>query len=327
MKTRNYLLTRLKAKRNQWISGEAIGESLSISRTAVWKAIGKLREQGYDIRSSPRKGYCLVTSPDHLVPSEILSGLQTTVLGKGEIIYLPKMESTNARARELAAQGAPEGTLVVADSQTLGRGRLGRTWFSPQGTGIYASLILRPPLPPDKGPRITFVTAVAAAEAFVSTAPLNIRIKWPNDILIHDRKVAGILTEMGSDPDRIHYMVVGIGINVHQKTFPKELKKTATSLFMETKKRTSRVALLQTFLDRMEHWYGVLKREGFEPVLQRWKELADMEGRMIRVRMPDKEMAGQVEGIDSEGVLLLKDEAGQIQRILSGDVLFAQEKE
>ena len=215
MVTKDQLLVYLKEKRRTWISGELLSDELSVSRSAVWKHIRKLREEGYVIESSPKKGYLLRRDSDLLLPNEIRHGLNTKVFGKKDIEYFKEIDSTNTKAKDLAQGGAPEGTVVIAEKQTKGRGRRGRTWLSPEGDGIYATLILRPAMSPGEAPRITLMTAVAVAEALLSLIQIDIRIKWPNDILVNGRKLAGILTEITADMDAVNYIVVGLGLNVN----------------------------------------------------------------------------------------------------------------
>ncbi len=258
---------------------------------------------------------------DMLLPCEIVEGLDTEIFGRKEIIHFRETDSTNARARELADQGAPEGTLVVAERQTQGRGRKGRTWFSPPGAGIYASLILRPSMPPNEATRITFLTAVAAAEVLLHLTDLDVRIKWPNDILVNGRKVAGILTEISTERGAVDYAVVGLGMNVNTPAFPDDIRERATSILIETGKRFPRTDLLREYLRREEAYLRRLRTSGFEPILKRWKELADTIGKEIRVEMMDRTYVGWVEDINSEGILILKDRKGVSHRILSGDVV------
>jgi BirA family biotin operon repressor/biotin-[acetyl-CoA-carboxylase] ligase len=257
---------------------------------------------------------------DILLPCEIVEGLDTEVFGRKEIIHYRETDSTNARARELADGGAPEGTLVVAERQTRGRGRKGRAWFSPPGAGIYASLILRPSMPANETTRITFLTAVAAAEALLHLTELDVRIKWPNDLLVNGKKIAGILTEINTERGALDYAVVGLGMNVNTPGFPDDIKETATSVLIETGKPFPRTGILREYLKRQEENLRGLQTSGFEPILRRWKELADTIGRRIRVEMTDKTYVGRVENIDPQGVLILKDREGVSHRIVSGDV-------
>lgn len=263
-----------------------------------------------------------MTVSDMLFPYEIVKGLDTEVFARKEIIHYKETDSTNARARELADQGAPEGTLVVAESQTQGRGRQGRAWFSPSGAGIYASLIVRPSMPSNEATRITFLTAVAAAETLLHLTTLDVKIKWPNDILANGKKVAGILTEISTEQGVVDYAVVGLGMNVNTPGFPDDIRMRATSVLIETGERFSRPEILREYLTREEAYFRRLRTSGFGPILERWKELADTIGRQIRVEMMDKTYIGCVDNIDPEGILILKDREGVSHRILSGDVTF-----
>jgi len=320
--TKTSLLTCLKENRGTWISGETLSRKLDVSRAAVWKHIKTLRESGYFIESSRKKGYLFTGVLDLLLEEEILDGLDTKVFGKKKLICLQETESTNFIAKNLAAAGAPEGTLVTAESQTSGRGRKGRTWVSPSGKGIYASMILRPHIPPDEAPKITLLTAVAAAETLICLVKTDAKIKWPNDILIGTKKIAGILTEISLEMDAVDYIVVGIGLNVNTQPqdIPDDLKEKATSVLIETGRKFSRVKILQKFLSLYEKYYDVFKNKGFRPVLARWKELSNIVGKKICVDMINKELSGTVEDVDDDGVLILKDSSGKIHRIFSGDI-------
>jgi BirA family biotin operon repressor/biotin-[acetyl-CoA-carboxylase] ligase len=274
------------------------------------------------IESSRKKGYLLRQPSDLLLADEIREGLNTNVFGKGKIIYFRETDSTNVRAKYLAGDGAPEGTVVVAEMQTQGRGRKGRTWFSPAGEGIYTSVILRPPIPPNEAPKLTLMASVAVAEALLSLTSLKIKIKWPNDILSTGRKVAGILTEISTDMDRIDYVVIGVGVNVNtsRKGLHPDIRQTATSVFMETGKVFPRIALLRAYLEWLEIYYEAFKAKGFDPILNRWKHFADIIGQRISVDLMDSMRVGTVLDVDKDGFLILQDRKGTIERIISGDV-------
>jgi len=312
------MLLSLLAGSDEYISGEDISRRLGVSRTAVWKYVEDLRRVGYVIEAIPRRGYRLVARPDKLLPTEIRAGLVTVKLGQ-VVHYFSRVNSTNDVARELARQGADEGTLVVAEEQTDGRGRRGRSWVSPPGTDIFASLILRPNLLPARAPLLTLTTAVAGAEAIRGLTGLPAAIKWPNDLLINGRKVAGILTEMSAEIDTIFYVIVGIGINVNTVSFPADIGGIATSLALESGQPFSRRRLLQLFLQQLERWYHTLL-DRREEVLQRWRELSLTLGREVTVYSPNFTVYGRALNIDQEGALLLETDLGEQVRILSGDV-------
>ncbi len=322
MTTKEQLLSYLKKEMGNWVSGESLSNKLSVSRAAIWKHIKKLKEEGYHIESSPKKGYLLSRISDLLLPAEIEEGLDTRIFGKGNIVYFNEINSTNIKAKELAAMGTPEGTLVVAEKQTNGRGRRGRSWFSPSGDGIYASLILRPAMSPIELPRITLMTAVAVSEALLSLTRLKIRIKWPNDILVNGKKIAGILTEISTEMDEVDYIIVGLGLNVNTpyESFPEDIRETATSILIETGKQFSRAPIIREYLRWYEKYYEIFKKRGFESIMQRWKQLADIAGERIMVDVLGEKFIGEVLDVDNDGVLLLMDSEGKTHRIFSGDV-------
>ncbi len=315
------VLTYLKGAGAEWVSGGTLGDKMGLTRAAVWKQVCRLREEGYVIDSSPRKGYVLRRASDSLLPAEIQSHLKTALLGR-EIVYRPQVESTNALARTLAVRGARSGTIVVADSQTAGRGRQGRIWFSPPGAGIYLSLILRPAVGSSGATKFTLLTGVALAETLLSFVPDGVEIKWPNDILVGGRKVAGILIEIATEIDKIEYMVIGVGVNVNtaRRDFPAELKRTATSLRAETGQYFSRAAVLAEFLAGFEKYYDVLQEFGFAPILARWKKLANIFDKQVSVDLLGSTISGRVSGIDRHGALLIRQRGGGLHRLLSGDL-------
>jgi BirA family biotin operon repressor/biotin-[acetyl-CoA-carboxylase] ligase len=322
MSTRQQLLIYLKEGKGTWVSGEFLARKMAVSRSAIWKHVRNLKEDGYVIESSRKKGYLLRQTSDLLLADEIREGLNTNVFGKSGIVYFKETDSTNVRAKYLAGDGAPEGTVVVAEKQTQGRGRRGRSWFSPPGKGIYTSIVLRPPIPPNEAPKLTLMASVAVAEALMSLTSLKVNIKWPNDILIKGRKVAGILTEISTEMDRIDYVIIGVGVNVNtpRKGLPPDIRHTATSVFMETGKAFPRIALLRAYLEWLEIYYETFKTKGFDPILNRWKHLADIIGRKISVDLMDSVRVGKVLDVDKDGFLILQDRRGTIERIISGDV-------
>lgn len=317
-------MSGLKQGRNAWVSGQFLSGRLSLTRSAVWKQIRALKAEGYEIEASPRKGYRLCGVPDLLLLQEVRDGLTTRIFGQPQAFYFRQTDSTNLRAKELAAQGAPEGTLIVAEQQTQGRGRRQRTWFSPLRQGICASLILRPAITPTEAPRMTLLSAVAVADTLLALTPLEAKIKWPNDILVRGRKIAGILTEISTGMDAVDYMVVGLGLNVNIPSgdFPEEIRGHATSILAETGVPFSRPLLLRRYLEFFEYYYEIFNTQGFDPVLQRWRALSDMLGRRVRVDMIGTQCVGEVSDFDQEGFLILRDEGGRSVRIFSGDVTF-----
>ena len=322
MTTKAVLLARLKKVQGRWISGQVLSQELSISRMAVSKNIGTLRKEGYHIQAVTKKGYCLTALPDRLVAAEIIPKLNTRIFGQKEIYHYDVIDSTNIRARELAEKGAAEGTLVIAESQTAGRGRRGRTWVSPQNDGIYLSLIAHPWLSPVEAPQLTLLTAVALANAIMNKTDLVIQIKWPNDLLIEGRKLSGILTELRTEGDRVAYVIIGIGINVNTTAGDLSVvtDQKVTSIAVETGAKASRLELLQAFLEEFEHQYTLLGTHGFGPILERWKILSDIVGKMVRVDEAGWTLKGRVLDVEQTGVLVVKCESGEVKRIFSGDL-------
>lgn len=322
MSTKTKLLDLMKKQDGQWLSGEGLSRQLAVSRAAIWKHIHNLRDEGYIIDSSTRKGYLLRESADRLAADEIGSGWTSGIFGAEKIIHHDVTDSTNRRAMALAAGGAPEGTLVVAETQTGGRGRRGRVWFSPAGDNIYASVILRPTIPPGQAPRITLMAAVALAEALRKQTELPARIKWPNDILISGKKIAGILTEISTDMDRVDYVVIGLGVNVNTRAadLPSDIARLATSVRIAGGRRVSRAALLRSILESIDACYAQFQVEGFSPIMDRWRRHNNVIGQRVTVDMLGTRHTGVVENVDDDGVLILRTDDGGLKRIFSGDV-------
>jgi BirA family biotin operon repressor/biotin-[acetyl-CoA-carboxylase] ligase len=316
------ILTHLREHPSDFLSGEEISRRLKVSRTAVWKRMKRLRALGYEIEASTRSGYRLVRSPDLLTPSEIKPMLKTNWMGK-KIHYFPTLDSTNSKAYQLALNGAEEGELVIAESQEEGRGRLGRSWFSPPFLNLYLSIILRPKIPPHQAPLITLMAAVATAEAIWKFSGLAPLIKWPNDILLRDRKIAGLLNEIQSEMDRIHFVILGIGINLNMdaKMFSTEIRNVATSLKRETGEMVSRKDFIQTLLQELEDWYTIFLKEGRVPaVLEAWRKWAQIKGKPVKVTSFGETLVGVAVDIDSDGALILETMSGEKRRVVAGDV-------
>ncbi len=314
------ILELLKHNSGQYISGEDISHTLKVSRTAVWKHIQALKQAGYEIEAHPRLGYSLRQTTGRLLPDEIKAQLISTVLGQ-EIHYFNEVDSTNNEAKKLAANGCPEGTIVVAESQVGGRGRLARGWFSPPGKGIWLSVVLRPPFSPMDAAKCTLMAAVGVTRAINSVTGIGCGIKWPNDILWQGRKVVGILTEMSAEMDAINFVVIGMGINVNvnQEDFPSEIASVATSLAVAAGCEISRIKLLTAILSELEAVYVLAKNSGFAPVLEEWKKNSITLGQQVDVYGIDRNFSGQAFDIDADGALLIKTSQG-IERVLAGDV-------
>lgn len=317
---RTKILQLLREHRGQYLSGEEISQRLGVSRTAIWKHMQALKQQGYKIESHSRLGYCLWEAPDRLLPLEIGARLTTKFIGQ-DIYYYDEVDSTNNTAKKLAAEGCAAGTIVVAESQNTGRGRLSRGWFSPSGKGIWLSVVLRPPFSPQDAPKCTLLTAVAVNEAIRNVAKLNSSIKWPNDILYQGKKLVGILTEMSAEMDSINYIVIGVGVNVNieRADFPPELADIATSLLIETGHKISRMELLIAILERLEHYYLLAINEGFAPVFAAWRSMSVTLGQQVDVFGFKRKFTGVALDIDDDGALLVQTAEG-VERVLAGDV-------
>lgn len=301
-----------------YLSGEEISRQLKISRAGIWKYMQELRKEGYDIAAVPHLGYRLVSCPDKLFPAEIRCGLGTKIFGQ-DIRYFDIVESTMDVAFRLGVEGAGEGTVVCAESQIKGRGRLGRGWTSSKGKGIYMSVILRPRLAPTDAAQLTLLSAVAVCEAVKKIYNVPAKIKWPNDILVNEKKLAGILTELSAEMDRVRFIVIGIGININ--TPLSQLPSNATSIKNEKGQRVSRVVIMRELLRSLEIWYGCLNERGFGPVVARWKELSATLGRRVRVVDPGGEVEGEAVDLDKTGRLMIRNNAGLIISKISGDVV------
>ena len=319
------ILRLLKDHSSGFLSGEEISRRLKVTRAAIWKRVKHLRTLGYEIEASTRTGYRLIRSPDLLTPSEVRPLLKTKWMGRS-IHHFHSMDSTNSVAYQLALEGAEEGEVVVAESQKKGRGRLGRKWYSPPLTNLYLSVILRPEIPPQQASLITLMAAVATATAIHKFSGLQPMIKWPNDILLRNRKVAGLLNEIHSEMDRIHFVVLGIGVNLNmdEKMFSKEIRGLATSLKREMGQSVSRKAFLQTLLEELEIWYEIFLKEGASPVLKAWRERAQIQGRPVKVTSSGEVLSGTAIDVDSDGALILEMKKGEQKRVVAGDIEYRE---
>ncbi|MFZ5646141.1 MAG: biotin--[acetyl-CoA-carboxylase] ligase [Bacillota bacterium] len=315
------ILLLLKKSMPEYVSGEEICKKIGVSRTAVWKHVKALREEGYGIDAVPRWGYRLLDIPDRLYPDEIRQGLNTEFIGK-TVYYNDTVESTNREARHLAANGAPGGTLAVAEEQVGGKGRMGRGWFSPRGMGIWCSLVLRPEINPGEAPPVTMLTAVAVARAVEKVSGISPGIKWPNDLLVEGKKICGILTELNAEMERINFLVVGTGINVNipGESFPEELKDIATSLYHIKKEPVSRLELLRQYLMEFEYFYREWMTRGFGPVLEEWKKRCVSLNRPVRVSTYKETWDGWAEDVDHSGALVMRMPDGTMKSFVAGEV-------
>ncbi len=304
---------------DSFISGSALSDKLGLSRTAVWKHVETLRKRGYRIDAQPSLGYRLVEVPDRLTELELSPLLSTRDIGCTLHVF-DSLPSTNSHAFELARDGALHGEAVIAEQQTQGRGRRGRTWVSPPNKNLYLSVILRPNIEPARAPELTLVTAVALAET-IRDAGARAFIKWPNDVLIDGQKVAGILTELSADTERVHFVVIGVGVNLNLEAndFPAELKGLATSLQLARGQHVPRALFTAALMTRLEACLYRWAEEGFEPVRQMWKSLSSTIGSDVVVRSETSEIRGRAEDIDASGALLIR-QGATLERVLAGDV-------
>lgn len=315
------ILTMLR-QADGYVSGQELCDRFGVSRTAVWKVMNALKEEGYEIDSVPRRGYYLKESPDILSESEIESRLRTKWLGQ-KVVYFDETDSTNTQAKRLAEEGAQPGTLVVADMQTAGKGRRGRSWQQRPGEMISMTFILEPEFAPDKASMLTLLAAHSVAAAIEKMTGLSVQIKWPNDIVIHKKKAVGILTEMSLslEQDSIHYVVVGIGVNVNPTVFPEELAPMATSLYLESGSRVSRSELIAEILACFEEDYeAFLKTEDLTCILETYNGHLVSLDTQVRVLDPKGEYAGISRGMNEKGELIVEKEDGSIVNVYAGEV-------
>ncbi|MEG2440069.1 MAG: biotin--[acetyl-CoA-carboxylase] ligase [Acetivibrio sp.] len=312
------ILKMLLEKQN-YISGQKICEELGVSRTTVWKIINQLKEDGYEIESVTNKGYRILTTPNAVTREAVESRMSTKEIAR-KVVYQDEVDSTNMEAKRLAEKKDSHGLLVIAESQSQGKGRRGRNWESPKGMGIWMSLILKPQIEPIHASMLTLVTALAAAKGIEEETGLEAKIKWPNDIVINGKKICGILTEMSSEVDYIHYVIVGIGINANTEIFPDQLCETASSLYLEGEKRVERASLICKIMKNFETYYlEFLKTQNLQKLLEEYNSLLVNKGKTVRVLGAQEEIIGIAKGINEKGELLIEVE-GTIIPIISGEV-------
>ncbi|MEH7491045.1 biotin--[acetyl-CoA-carboxylase] ligase [Neobacillus niacini] len=318
---RKELLDAFTNAGEDYLSGQHIAELIGCSRTAVWKHIEELRKEGFELEAVRRKGYRIVKTPEKITADELRLGLKTNFIGKN-VHYEDSVESTQKIAHRLAYENAPEGTIIIAEEQVSGRGRMDRKWHSPKYTGIWMSIILRPNIPLPKAPQLTLLAAVAIVQAIEDLTDLLPEIKWPNDILIRGKKVTGILTELEAEADRINSIIIGIGMNVNQtkEDFPCELQEIATSLFLEKGEKVSRSDLIKGIFMNLEKLYLLYLEEGFLPIKLLWEGYAISIGRKITARTLSNSIIGTAQGITDDGVLIMVDEQGKTHHVYSADI-------
>ena len=303
-----------------YVSGQQICETLGISRTAVWKIINQLKEEGYEIEAGQNKGYRLNGTPDVLSLAELQSRVKTRMAGK-ELLYFDVIDSTNLEAKRRAEEGAPEGLLIVADKQVAGRGRRGRSWESPAGANIFMTLLLRPSYSADCVSMVTLVMALSVAQAIEEVSKLPVRIKWPNDIIIHGKKLVGILTEMSTQIDYINHVTVGVGNNVNLTDFPEEIRERATSLRLECGHKVKRAPLIAAIMKRLEENYALFMETGdLSQLMEKYSELLVNKDRDVMILGAKEQYVAHALGINKTGELIVRKEDGTIEEVYAGEV-------
>lgn len=316
------ILQELKTHAGQYISGEEISDMLQVSRTAVWKYINQLKDMGYVIESQTKKGYRLLESPDSLLPQEIRENIHTEVIGQ-HLKFLEQVDSTNLYAKKIAEGGFEDGTIIMADEQLKGKGRMGRAWSSPKGKGIWMTIMLKPKISPADAAKITLLTACAVCQGIEEICGIYPKIKWPNDIVINGKKLCGILTEMSAEMDEINYLIIGIGINVNLELaeFPQELQAIATSIKIEKGDSVIRKELAAAIINKFESYYKVFIETGsIKGYIMEYKKKSAILNKEVRVTSSFQELQGTVVDISEEGQLILKLGDGSIKEIISGEV-------
>jgi BirA family transcriptional regulator, biotin operon repressor / biotin---[acetyl-CoA-carboxylase] ligase len=300
------------------VSGAKIAAELGVPHSTLGEWMDRLRALGVEVQGFPGSGYQLVRLPDIPTPQAVRQQLAGSIFSK-HVHHSYAIDSTMNAAARLAQRGAPEGTLVIAEEQTAGRGRFGRHWHSEAGTGLYFTFLLRPPIQPAQAPVLTLLAGVAVAEAIQESSQIAVDLRWPNDVLMNGKKCAGILVEMSAEPLRVSHILVGVGINVNHVAIPSELSDEATSLLREGGHRISRLELLISALKRVEHYYNRFLRQGAAGVIERFEEISSyVRGKPVRVSEGANTVSGITEGLTPEGILLLRREDGKLEKILSG---------
>ncbi|HLS08261.1 biotin--[acetyl-CoA-carboxylase] ligase [Lentibacillus sp.] len=319
--TRNRLIELLETSGHQYVSGQYLSEKLNISRSAVWKHMKELEKDGYNIEGVRRKGYRIVKSPDKVSENTLTWGLKTNWLGK-HILHKTTTPSTQQVAHQAARDNAEHGTVIIADEQTQGKGRMERQWYSTRNKGIWMSILLRPSIHPAAAPQLTLLTATVLADVITNCTTAKPKIKWPNDLLINHKKTAGILTEMQAEQDRIQYIIAGIGINVNHsdEDFPSSISQKATSLKLETGEEQPIVQIIQQILLYFERSYNAFIRNGFSDIKNKWESYGYKVGETIRIRTNSEKLEATFTGIAEDGALLVQTDNDGVRKIYSGEV-------
>ncbi|GAB4335727.1 MAG: biotin--[acetyl-CoA-carboxylase] ligase [Candidatus Abyssubacteria bacterium] len=315
------VLRLLRDKPDQYLSGQAMARKLNVSRAAVWKAVESLRSKGFRIASSANRGYKLESGPKHIEGVDIEVGLPSRIIGRS-VVSFDSLPSTIDKAVELAQEGAPEGTVVVADAQTGGRGRLGRRWSSPPGVGIWTSIILRPSIPPREAPKLTLLIAVGVARTLTHSYGISARIKWPNDVIVDGKKICGVLTELLAEQDAVRYIIASFGLNVNQtrSQFAPDILSVATSMRIESGRTLDRPQVFRDILRELDELYVNFGRHGSGNIIEQWREMSCTLGKHVKVQLRERSLAGVARDIDADGSLILELGDGSRLSVAYGDV-------
>ena len=302
------------------ISGAKIAREIGVTRSTVWRWTQKLRALGVRVKGHPRTGYQMEKVPDVLAPNMLRRRLQGTSFAK-RIYHFFKIDSTNSVALRLGQDDEPHGTVILAEEQTAGRGRVGRSWYSEKSSGIYMTVLLRPPVSPVQASLLTLLAGLAARDAIVEQAGVTPDLRWPNDLLLNGKKLGGILTEMHAEPDRIKFVIVGIGLNVNHARLPDELAGMATSLRIETGRTHSRLELLVKLLRNLDSYYNRFLTEGAAPILARFGEVSSYaQGKRVRITTSAESYVGTTAGLEPGGLLRIQRDDGRTEIVIAGDV-------
>ena len=317
--TKTAILDVLSNSQGAFISGQMLAQKIGFSRASLWKHIKKLREEGYVIEAEAHNGYKLTETPDKFLDYEIKRGLKTKFVGQNKIFSFSSVSSTNEEAYRIAEKGALEGTIVIAESQSAGKGRMGRLWVSPKDAGIYVSLVLRPNLTLADIPGITLMAGASIVKTIKNSTNIVPELKWPNDVLYNGKKLCGILTEIKAELDMVDFIVLGIGININ--TAKDELPEVASSLFEITGKKHSRLDFLRLLFETIEEDYNNFVNKGFDSIREECLKFSGIIGKDVLVKQQNVKIEGKVQDMDVTGALILKTKSGQVKKVFSGDII------
>lgn len=313
-------ILKMLRRTDGYLSGQQICDTFQVSRTAVWKAINQLKEEGYEIEAVRNKGYRITGCPDILSREEIMSHMDTCWAGQ-KVFFYEETDSTNTRAKAGGEAGDLHGALFVAEKQNAGKGRRGRTWQSPAGSSIYMSILLRPSFEPSKAPMLTLIMAYSVAMALEEEEKISAKIKWPNDLVLNKKKICGILTEMSAEVDYINYVVIGVGINANTESFPEEISETATSLKLESGEKVRRAGLIAAVMKKFEEYYEQFcAAKDLSFLMEGYNQILVNRDRQVCVLEPGGEYLAEALGINEKGELLVRREDGSIGQVFAGEV-------